>query len=201
MGSVAYRAIVARISDLIALEDLFLLGLGLDIVGAGLLLKSVTVGYAEIAALSGSYWGANDKQMVARAVDRLRGKTAGVLIVLGFLSQALGYLVIVGRRSEADPAGGQVVGGLLVVALAVVSGLVVDRVVQRVRLKDSFVELARYQPPSTRHDRPVFTRLLQLGEVHWPRLDGESDVAYLRRVFPKPEWQPIDGEARPVRNG
>jgi hypothetical protein len=90
-----------HISDALAVEDLFLMGLGLDIAGAFLLTRGVLESPARFLDSAGTYLGYNPFQLVERARGRADALLGVGSLVLGFAVQAVGYFAALATDGES----------------------------------------------------------------------------------------------------
>jgi hypothetical protein len=167
------------------LTDLFVVGLALDIVGAGLLAKGLLVSPRTIAELSGQAWDFNVMDAIDRVHNRIDAEFGAIALAGGFTFQAIGYVALL---LGVDSATGGV-ETLVAVALALSAGVGVLLVWRRVRPRRTLALLPSVTLAIGKDDPGQWTpfRAGMLRECgrrlgHPPR-DGEGRNAYTRRVF------------------
>jgi hypothetical protein len=103
------------------IEDLFPLGLGFDVAGACLLAKGLLLSPQQIRGLSGAYWGWNARDIVLRVDDKVAGSFGVLALVLGFLAQSVGYVVLlsIGGTSRYDFGRGAIAVAAVAVGCAI----------------------------------------------------------------------------------
>lgn len=140
------RQLACDLADQLSVQDLFLVGLALDITGAGLLVRSVLDSPAEIWRMGGSYWGYSGAAVVERARDRVDGLFGVLSLCGGFAIQALGSALVLGGVNAGPNGAREVVAGaaLALLAVAVVVGLylalrrrMTDRLIARIALESA----------------------------------------------------------------
>jgi hypothetical protein len=168
-----------------SITDLFVVGLALDITGAYLLAVGLLVSSRTIALLSGQFWDYHPGDAINRVENRIDAEFGVVALGLGFLLQAMGYVVVL---LGADASTG-LAEGLIGLALGVVAAgavLLAWRRMKprRTRMLLPSVALAHGDEEGGRWTQGRAAMLLACGRRlgHEPR-DGEGKIAYMRRVF------------------
>lgn len=173
--------------ELLAVQDLFVVGLGLDIAGAYLVARGLLASNLEIALRAAGYWGSSPPTAVTNAQNKVDGWIGLISLVLGFVLQAVGYFVILSGRADDEVSVGRALAaiGLGVAAILLVLG--VWRRIRRPWLKRTLIEAARVdsraQPPTFR-EHPFGGQLRLFGvAAGFEALHDETDLAYAQRVF------------------
>lgn len=174
--------------------DLFLVGIGFDILGAGLLANGLLIPFVAIARLN-TWAGLNTGDVVERCRN-WRDAAFGVgYLILGFLSQAVGYgAVLDGGRSSSGSARAYTGVALCIATLA--CAYLLWAALRTRMLKWVIVKVVLAGNGSGKagdEDRPGWTqtkamRLLELGEeAGWAPQPSELEegraVEYGARVF------------------
>jgi hypothetical protein len=167
-------------------EDLFLLGLGLDMAGAYLVSRGLLQSVPRLAGAGGTIWALETPRIPAAIEDRIRGIVGLGTLVLGFAVQAAGYVLIVKNGKIHFHSGGR--QALVGLGCALVAGfgiLLLERLA-RPRWRDrKLIKVTRFDPDiKALRPLPLAHLLRSCGEdTGKPRLEGETDVQYCRRVF------------------
>ncbi len=174
---------------MVSWTDVFVFGIGLDIAGASLLAKGLLLSDGQVLGLSKPYLDLHPGQVVARIDDRIAA-TVGVLsLVLGFVTQLVGYSV----DFVARPGGSASVTRALLTALVAGIPIVVVYLVYRLTRgwlsRRQMIRVARYDLNSRLKPVPYGGVLLALGGAAnmSPAADGESEADYAKRVWSVPE--------------
>ncbi len=171
---------------LLSLNTLFLVGLALDIAGAVLLAKGLLLSSEQIARLTGTYFGWNAGEAIARAEDKVDARFGLGCLLLGFGLQAVGYfLALLGVEPTA---GAGRAAAAIVIALAVAGGVVlVWRLLRRRLVMRELGRIAISRESADGEEGWTTAKAAQLlayGKLlGYPPRDGEDKVAYARRVF------------------
>jgi hypothetical protein len=187
---------------LLALEDLFAVGVGFDIAGAGLLGYGLLSSPREISTRAVSRLEFSPVLVISQAMDKVDAIVGLAALVVGFSLQVVAYAVILARVTERSPsiAAGLVALGLAVIAVA--SVLFLWRFFRWRLLRRQLVEVAKVNylanPPVTMN-RP-YAHLLNLyaEELGYTRPKHESPNDFARRVFGID--QVLDSGLRPVES-
>jgi hypothetical protein len=172
-----------------ALTDLFVAGLGFDLVGAWLLARGLIAKPEIIVLRNTSYWGSDAPSGLAAAEDRIDGQFGVASLLVGFALQALGYLLDLARSDTSEHTTGRTLTALGLLIVAVALAWVTWRLTHRWLVRRLLIEMAHWQPtrsdePPTRQDRANPTNLVgwgaNMGEL---RREGEDDWAYAKRAF------------------
>jgi hypothetical protein len=173
-----------------AVMDLFVVGLGFDLVGAWLLARGLIAKPEIIVMRNASYWASNAPSALASAQDRIDGLFGVGSLLLGFMLQALGYVLdLAGVGTTTADSSARTLTALGLLTVAVVLALGAWRLSHNGLLRVLLTEMAYWQPTRadeapTRQDRANPTNLAywahNLGD---PRRPGEDDWAYAKRVF------------------
>lgn len=87
--------------DLLAVEDLFIVGLALDVTGAWVLARGLLASPSLISRLARSNWDWNALDAVDRVRNRVDAELGVCALIAGFVLQGVGYLlVLVGVSSD-----------------------------------------------------------------------------------------------------
>lgn len=176
----------------LSLNDLFVVGLGLDITGAWLLGHGLLVSPADMVRRAGTFPGSNPWMVVSAAEDKVDGYFGLGGLLAGFALQAVAYTLTIGS------GGGDETGwnfSLIALSLAVVvSGTVYvawrrlrRRLVLWVLLGPARVDIN----DGTIADKPFAPSLNGYATVLGYELrEGEDGPAYARRVFPVTDVYP-----------
>jgi hypothetical protein len=97
--------------------DLFVVGLGFDMIGAVLLAKGLLINPATIYKVAGTFWGLNVGDAVDRASNRVDAKFGVGCLVGGFLFQAVGYTVAL-AGADASTGADRAITAVALMALA-----------------------------------------------------------------------------------
>ncbi len=169
--------------DLISYEDVFALGIGLDIAGAFLLAKGLLLSTRQILNLAATTYGWSAYEVIVRVEDRVSTSVGVAALGLGFICQLIGY--VLGSMFSFNPSP-SVLRAAAVIALALLAvGVVL--LVYRMSLphwrRRLLLECAHYDKHNKKQDRPYGAYLLILG-IHMPPLaTGESQKDYAKRVW------------------
>lgn len=142
---------------------------------------------ADIARRSTAYWNFSAPEALSQAADRVDGQVGLVSLILGFVIQGSGYVLVDGGVGDGKRSAGAALAAALCAIAAVAAAMLVWRVTRRVRLKALLVEIARHDSIGQR-GLPSGFRLHHLGQelgVPLESVDGRPERVeeYLRRVF------------------
>jgi len=171
--------------NIVSWSDLSLVGMGLDIAGAVLLAQGLLMNDKQVIGVTRTIWNFNPDHVVSRVEDRIAGTVGISSIVVGVVAQLIGYAasLSVGPDRAESPSRGQLALLLAAVAIALVWLLyLATRSKWRRRL---LIRIARYDNDLNIQPHPYGGPLGALGRAaHMsPRVDGESETDYARRVW------------------
>jgi hypothetical protein len=177
-----------------AVEDLFVVGIGFEVAGAFLLGRGLLTSAEEIARRTASYLGYSSPLAVSQIKDRVDGAFGLGALFLGFLTQAVAYVVTLSRGTSGDGSGARAVTAITLALLAVVLVLVLWQAVRPRLLKRGAIKVARvnvFKLPVEIKERPYGALLLNYGkELGFDRLDTDNERTYAERVFGVTEIEP-----------
>lgn len=178
--------------DLLALEDVFVGGLGFAVAGAYLLGRGLLPSPGALARRSRP----DDAAIVAAAQARVDALTGLIALALGFALHALGFVLVVGGAGPGERG----VEGALVAVLCAAAGagavLAVWKGVRERATRSLLIEVARHDPlTGERGSRPAADRLRAFGhELGYPlgldEATPDGAAVYARRVFGVTEVEP-----------
>ncbi len=171
------------VQDLLSYEDVFAIGIGLDIAGAFLLAKGLLLSIRQIRNLSATYFDFSGAEVVARVEDRVSTYIGVAALALGFMCQLTGY--VIGSMLSFNPSpsvwrAGAVVA-LALLAVGVV--LLVYRTALPAWRKRLLIEFAHYDNHGLKQKYAYGAYLLILGTHMPPRVKDESEMDYAKRVW------------------
>jgi hypothetical protein len=183
-----------------SLTDLFLVGLGYDITGAILLARGLIASATGISLLVATYWGGfNNDDAVDRCKNRIDGESGLALLALGFLLQAVGYVLEVSGVHTASGGAGRAITAVVLAVVAVIPLLGLWWVLRPRRLKFLLIKVAKEAPgagedlsPEEQAElgtwsRARVLRLVELGiAADWEVLESDSDGV-------PPGWEEVVG--------
>jgi hypothetical protein len=148
----------------LSIDDVFTVGVSLDLLGAYLLGRGLLASPAEIARRGRTLWGSNPADMIAQIRARADGRVGLTSLAWGFLLQAGGYVSLIGGTALKTGA----LRATASVAFAAAAGLVawyVLRRLHRILVMAFVVDVARVDPVSGElRTRPDAGTLLALGQ-------------------------------------
>lgn len=167
-------------------EDLFLAGLGADIVGAYLVARGLLQPIPQLATAGGTMYALERAKAPYAVEDRIRGTVGLVALVIGFLLQAAGYTDILARHHALAYGKREALTGVgLALAIALFVYLF-ERLVRPPWRDRLLIRVARFDHTGARllREKPLAHVLRSFGEqLGKSGLQDESDVAYCWRVF------------------
>lgn len=169
------------LSRYVAFDDLFVIGLALDITGAALLAKGLLESPKTIRREGGTYVGFNSATIVGLVRDRVDAEFGMAALLLGFTIQALAYVLLLGGVVVNDPGGSS--EALAAVAMGLLgAGSVVGLyfLVRRTREKRLLIRVTKREGEWTRQ---TASELHGIAITIYPAASDEDAPAYLRRVF------------------
>jgi hypothetical protein len=167
------------------LNDLFLVGLAMDMTGGWLLGRGLLVSPIDLARRAGSFAGENPYAVVSAANDKVDGYFGLGALGGGFLLQAIGYVFLIGRGGANETGWCRAVVAL---ALGVLAGAAVlaawryfrHRLLLRTLLGPAHMEYGTGKLA----DKPFAPRLNGFAEaMGYERHEEEDSVAFAQRVF------------------
>lgn len=172
----------------VSVEDFFAAGIGFDLGGGYLVARGLLSPPRLLTQLAGSYYDSNVYLGTSVATNRLDAECGLVALGIGFVLQALGYLLTL---AEAPTLHGQrgaaIVGGLLVLA-AVASVVGAGRLNRTRRLRPLLVEMAHFQGDGRRLELPRADTLKGWGKaLNLVPANREDDLSFLKRTFGIPD--------------
>lgn len=180
----------------LAPEDLFAVGLGVEVAGAYVLARGLITGLPDMAT-AGTWAGMGGQASVKLIRDRVDATFGLAALAFGFLTQAAGYVVAAASVDSGATSGGRAAtfAGVVVASLAAALlgwWLTADRRVRRLGLR-----LAYYDGEGVKQPRPRGPVLLDLGvELGHPAHTGETYGAYADRVWEVEDVEDADGAPR-----
>lgn len=166
----------------VSIDDLFVVGIALDLIGGYLLARGLLSSPGDIGRRTNASAPRpselNHHEASGHVQDRANGEIGLWTLGMGFVLQAAGYLLVIAGvplRTGADRPLGAVVLGAIVAAVVLV-GL---RRLRRRRVRSLMVKVARFDSMSGElMDAPEGETLVMLGETIGLRLDKRRDEAW-----------------------
>jgi len=173
------------VQDVISYQDIFAVGIGLDIAGAFLLAKGLLLSTRQIRNLSATYFDFSGPEVVARVEDKVSTQIGVAALGLGFMCQLTGYVLGALLSSNPPPSvlrAGAVIALALLAIGVVLLGYSIVLPHSRRRL---LIDFASYDGQGRKHDHPYGGYLLILGTlgINVPSLKDESQMDYAKRVW------------------
>lgn len=171
--------------DLLALEDVFTIGIGFGIAAAYLLARGLLASPGALAQDSRPA----DEDTVARVRDRVDASFGLGALAAGFALQAVGYALAVGGVGASDRTAARALMALTYAAAAAGAVLALWNALRDRATRSLLVEVARHDPRTgERHTHPSAERLRGFGRaLGYPPLPDEETPGgastYVRRVF------------------
>jgi hypothetical protein len=180
-------------------EDLFVIGIGLDIIGAYLLGRGLLASSFEIARRATSYTGYSPPLAISQIADKVDGAIGLGTLLVGFVLQAVGYAVLLSRGTGERASLRTAVTPFLLALLSVVAVLGIWRAIRLRLMKREAIQVARmniFKLPVEVKERPYGRLLVYYGEEFGSELHvGETDEAYAKRVFGVDAIEPGEPQA------
>ena len=171
--------------DVLSYQDVFAVGIGLDIAGAFLLAKGLLLSTRQIRSLSAMYWDFSAPDVVARVEDKVSTQIGVAALALGFICQLTGY--VLGALLSSNPSPSVVRAGSVIALALLAIGIVllIYSLVLPHRRRCLLIDFAHYDNQGRKHDHPYGAYLLILGirGLDMPSLTDESQPDYARRVW------------------
>lgn len=177
-----------------SITDLFVVGLGFDIAGAGLLARGLLISHEQIKKF-GTWAGLGHAQVVDRARNRVDAQFGISLLLAGFILQFAGYALELSGTSPHTGTARLVTAMVLGVAAVGVS-LLTWRLLREPMLRRTLVRTARAPDPADepKHSVARGMRLVEYGQAAgYPMRPDESDEHYAERVFGVKPDPPVPG--------
>ena len=173
-------------SGLVDIQDLFAVGLGVDISGGYLVAHGLLLTPRDVARLSGTYIGFNPHEAVARSRDRIDVMFGLFFLLLGFALQALGYVLSVGGFGNSEPSTGKAITAVVLVGAVVVLSQWIARLTRQRILLGYLVKVARQDDDGTQVEHPLNERIVAFAKVlGFEARDDEDALALAQRIFGK----------------
>jgi hypothetical protein len=173
------------------IEDLALMGLGTDVVGAVVLASGLLVSTSMIREGGGTYWGWSSYRLFELIDNKVKGTIGVGLIVLGFALQTLSYLLALGNVSPDHHSHRAVAAGILALLAGAAFGATIYAALARRFRKAAMIDVALCPRPAgvEPNYEADLAMLVGIASVRWPA-PGEPDdidesiaLAYVERVF------------------
>jgi hypothetical protein len=174
------------------ITDLFVVGLGFDLVGAWLLAHGLIAKPSVIVHRHWPYWpdGLIDPlPSFAAAEDHVDGQCGVVALVVGFAFQAVGYVLDLAAQGDSQQSTGRALTALALLAIAAGFAVVMWHRIRPRLLHGLLVEMARWEAHHGMQDPVRNDNANPAVLVRWeyslgiPRREGEDDRAYAKRVY------------------
>jgi hypothetical protein len=171
--------------ELLALEDVFTIGIGFGIAGAYLLARGLLASPGTLARRSRP----DDEDTVARVRDRVDASFGLGALAAGFALQAVGYALAVGGVGASERTAARALMALTYAAAAAGAVLALWNGLRDRATRSLLVEVARHDPRTgERQAHPSAERLRDFGRAlgYRPLPDEETPggaSVYVRRVF------------------
>ncbi len=177
---------------MLAVEDLFTVGLGFDIGGAYLLARGLLAPPPLLASRTASFYGSNAYAVVSQAEDRIRGLFGLGSLVLGFSLQAIGYAIVLSGQGTTSFSTSRGVLALALAAVPVVSVVGAERLVRPQLRRRLLIDVARFDVSlQETMDQPSAAALVGFGRVlECDPLNGEEPQDYAKRAWSVAEPRP-----------
>jgi hypothetical protein len=182
----------------LAVADLFVVGLGFDLVGGWFLARGLIARPGIIVQRNATFLGSSAPGAFAAAEDRVDGQFGVAALMFGFLLQAIGYMLDLGSGDTSSPSTCRALTALGLLVLAVIAALSAGLLVRDRQLRRLLIEMAHWRATSTmeapireaRADPNDLTAWgIAMGE---PRREGENNWEYAKRVFKLSDDQLIE---------
>lgn len=169
------------------ITDLFVVGLGVEIVGAWLIARGLLIPLPALKTF-GTHAGIGVADVVDRARNRIDGQFGVVLLLLGFTLQLLGYLL----ELDGGEAGGgrdRLLTALILLGSSTLLAAATWRGLRDLMFKRALVKIAMAPLRTSGGDIEQSTEkniewLSSYGvAAGWQRQLYESDETYVKRIF------------------
>jgi hypothetical protein len=177
--------VLGSVCTWLSIEDLFVAGIGLEISGAVLLAIGLFTTPGQVATDVKFHLNAGLVRELRNSIDA----TFGLLcLVLGFVLQAIGYLLLLARDTSVSVGGEATAVALLVLVVPSTLVWIVWLKTRRPLLISQLNQLALYDNHGTKHDRPVLEELVMFAEIlgverRADEYDEDGRRRYTQRVF------------------
>ena len=176
-----------------SVEDLFVVGISLDIVGGALLGLGLLSSSTEIALRSSSYTGYSPPLAISQSKAKVDGVFGLFALLSGFLLQAVAYVLTLSGQISLDPSWSVASTAIAIAIVVGVAYLGLWRLVRMRLVKRELVRVARVNNltrPMRVIERPYALPLIRFGEELGEPLERENEDQYLERVFGVTDFEP-----------
>src|SRR5690242_15045512 len=149
--------------DVLSYQDVFAVGIGLDIAGAFLLAKGLLLSTRQIRSLSATYLDFSGPDVVARVEDKVSTQIGVAALALGFMCQLTGYVLGALLSSNPSPSVARAGSVIALALLAIGVVLLTYFLVLPHHRRSLLIDFAHYDNHGRRHDQPYGEYLLILG--------------------------------------
>lgn len=170
-----------------SITDFFVVGIGLDIVGAWLVARGLLLPPPALKTF-GTHAGIGAADVVDRARNRVDAQFGVGLLLLGFAIQLVGYLLILGGTQSGHGAG-HLSAGTAVLVLSMLTAylawyLLHQRLLKRtlVRIAGAPLRIAGEELTQEREEN-IASLARYAKAAGWQRRPHEHDETHVKRVF------------------
>jgi hypothetical protein len=168
-----------------SVEDLFVVGLGFDLSGAVLLAMGLFKSPSQVAEHVRFHL---NPSLVRAGTDLIDGGIGLASLLVGFLLQAIGYVLLLSREEPSSAGLNTAAAGVALLLVAAAIPWVVRRLVRRRLLLAYLRELALYDNMGRKHERPSLRDLVMFAEIMREERrpdehDDQGAMRYAHRVF------------------
>lgn len=166
------------------IEDLFALGIGLDVAGAYLLARGLLQSPRALAR-GATYGGLYPGGLVDAIEERVTGSLGIGALLLGFVFQAAGYALVLGIGATGDTSVGRAITAIAIGAIAVAAIVGGERLMHGWRFRRLLIRVAREDvKTSVTCDAARVDILARVAEyLGHQRGDDETRAAFARRIW------------------
>lgn len=177
----------AVLSLTFSIADLFVVGLGVELVGAWLIARGLLIPLPALKTF-GTHAGIGVADVVDRARNRIDGQFGVALLLLGFALQLVGYLVELDggelRQGRDRLLTALVLLGSSMLVATAASRILRDRTFKRMLVKIAMAPLRTSGGDIEQSPEKNIEWLASYGiAAGWQRQMYESDGTYVKRVF------------------
>lgn len=164
--------------------DPFVVGLGLDIVGAYLVTRGLLASPRSIAYRAASFVQFSGFEAASDAEDGADGEAGMLALMVGFALQAVAYVLTLGG-SESGTSSGRAITAVILLFATVTLAWLVSRAYRAWRLRKIAVQIASFDYLNGRPlAAPSGETLMAIGRaLGWAEEPNETRAAYASRVF------------------